>query len=452
MTSWDEIRGKIKNAYSEIESAYEKYVESSVNKVKERPVLNNAVKVALSVIPVIGPNLRDLYDNIGGAKKSEEDKAKQILEFLSKLEQQNKEQFDRIAEDLKTNSHLIIENRIAITALIYKSSSEILQEIRSLKDDTRVIREGMEQIDDLYHFKRDDSELIDYLNYMMVRAEHKVLFLQGSLKIMEYIKNREAVFVNTSEEWGKHDKKIREEYAKDIKYEETIIDSFIQSKDKILIVGAPFGVGKSSLIKRVAMDYASKYLRDRSEEEYAPLLVFLKEGINNVFRDTGDSLESLLENVISRGDRQRKILLLLDGLDEYTQDVKQLMDEVIRTKFGKYRKMKIIITTRLNAGFPEILGITEGKYLRLLPFTTDQVNLFFKNLGVNLDYYTALTLGLREEDITKPLLALMFSEVFREIESILNDIKETKTFLSNNLSKTLIYFSFMYRIFEGKTN
>jgi hypothetical protein len=97
-TSWDETKGKIKHAYDEIKSAYKEHVESSVDKVKKNPILNTAVKMALPAIPIIGLTLRELYDNIEGAAGiSEEDKAKQILEFLGKLEQQDKKQFDRIA-------------------------------------------------------------------------------------------------------------------------------------------------------------------------------------------------------------------------------------------------------------------------------------------------------------------------------------------------------------------
>jgi hypothetical protein len=123
MATWDEIKVQIKHAYDSIRSSYEKY-ESSVDKVRERPILNTAVKMALSNIPIIGPNLRDLYDKIGGRTKLEEDKTKQILEFLSKLEQQNKEGFDSVAQYLKTNSQVIIraidENIITITDLIPK--------------------------------------------------------------------------------------------------------------------------------------------------------------------------------------------------------------------------------------------------------------------------------------------------------------------------------------------
>jgi predicted nuclease with TOPRIM domain len=106
-TPWDEIRGKIKSAYNEIDSAYERHVVHAVDKVKERSLLNSAVKASLSAIPIIGPNLRDLYDNIGGGTKSEEDKAKEILEVLEKLERQDKEQFDRLKKELdKLNNFL----------------------------------------------------------------------------------------------------------------------------------------------------------------------------------------------------------------------------------------------------------------------------------------------------------------------------------------------------------
>ena len=54
-----------------------------------------------------------MCDNIGGGGTiSEEGKVKQIFELLGKLEEQNKEQFDRIALDLKINHHVIIDAMI----------------------------------------------------------------------------------------------------------------------------------------------------------------------------------------------------------------------------------------------------------------------------------------------------------------------------------------------------
>jgi tetratricopeptide (TPR) repeat protein len=151
MTSWDEIRGKIKRAHDEVESAYEKHVVSAVDKVKERPLLNTAVKISLSAIPIIGPNLRDLYDSIGGgAKKSEEDKTKEILNFLENLEQQNKQQFDRITEDLKSNSQAIIDainqNKIDLSALIKNSWKEIVDALHSLQKTADVTLDKVDAI------------------------------------------------------------------------------------------------------------------------------------------------------------------------------------------------------------------------------------------------------------------------------------------------------------------
>lgn len=149
MASWAEIKGEIKHTYNEIEIAYQKHVISAVDKVKERPLLNTVVKMTLPVIPIIGPGLKELYDDIGGGRKSEEDKVKQTDEFLGKLEPQNNEQFDRIAQHLKTNSHAtvnaIIENRISLTDLISKPLAEIREEVRSVKEDAKVIRGILEK-------------------------------------------------------------------------------------------------------------------------------------------------------------------------------------------------------------------------------------------------------------------------------------------------------------------
>jgi hypothetical protein len=38
MTSWDEIKGEIKDAYDKIDSAYKEHIVSAVDKVKERPL------------------------------------------------------------------------------------------------------------------------------------------------------------------------------------------------------------------------------------------------------------------------------------------------------------------------------------------------------------------------------------------------------------------------------
>ncbi|MFZ0325857.1 MAG: hypothetical protein WAL66_01010, partial [Nitrososphaeraceae archaeon] len=53
------------------------------------------------------------------------------------------------------------------------------------------------------------------------------------------------------------------------------------------------------------------------------------------------------------------------------------------------------------------LQITLSIALRLLPFTVPQVDEFFKSLQTDLTYETARNFKVNDEDIRKPLLALI---------------------------------------------
>ena len=66
----------------------------------------------------------------------------------------------------------------------------------------------------------------------------------------------------------------------------------------------------------------------------------------------------------------------------------------------------------------------EGKYVRLLPFTSDQINEFFDRYRVMVEdklltYKDTQTLDLPVEEMTKPLFAWIFSfvEVNEKIQS-----------------------------------
>ena len=79
----------------------------------------------------------DWYDNAGG---EEEDKAKQVLEFLKNI-QQSEEQFKRISEDLMMNLDAIISSNIEITQLVSKSSTEMLKQIYKVSQDVKEVKE-----------------------------------------------------------------------------------------------------------------------------------------------------------------------------------------------------------------------------------------------------------------------------------------------------------------------
>jgi hypothetical protein len=55
------------------------------------------------------------------------------------------------------------------------------------------------------------------------------------------------------------------------------------------------------------------------------------------------------------------------------------MNSHVRGRLTSYKNMiiKIIITTRLDASYPDILAIKHRTYVRLLPFTPEQVNQLF---------------------------------------------------------------------------
>ncbi|MGB8035436.1 MAG: hypothetical protein WCF03_16610, partial [Nitrososphaeraceae archaeon] len=145
MVSWSDAREKIKEAYNKIETAYNE-IETGAGKVKEHRILNTAVRIALPNIPIVVQYLLNWYDNAGG---EEEDKTKQILQFLKNLQLQSEEQFARISEDLKVNLDAIISSNIEITQLISKRSAEILDEVHKVRQDITLIRQDVKEVKEI---------------------------------------------------------------------------------------------------------------------------------------------------------------------------------------------------------------------------------------------------------------------------------------------------------------
>ena len=123
-----------------------------------------------------------------------------------------------------------------------------------------------------------------------------------------------------------------------------------------------------------------------------------------------------------------------------------MLMEKIENDFTKYRNLKVIITAKLQHDLPSKLPMVMGKgkeYLRLLPFTEQQVEEFFEHYNVNLKFKQISTIskGLSKE-ITNPLLAWMFSKIYPLIREDLEHIKSTEEQeLTNSMAKSLIYLS-----------
>jgi hypothetical protein len=119
MSAWGDTKNKLKGI---------------VDYIKKKPILDATAKAALSTIPIpfVGTFLQNLYEKVDG---TEEAKSKVVVETITQLLQLSEMQFDKISKDLKENQDIIIENRIAISDLISRSTAEILEEVRKNKAD-----------------------------------------------------------------------------------------------------------------------------------------------------------------------------------------------------------------------------------------------------------------------------------------------------------------------------
>jgi uncharacterized protein YjbI with pentapeptide repeats len=258
-----------------------------------------------------------------------------------------------------------------------------------------------------------------------------------------------------------------------------ILYNFLDKDKKwYLIIGASFGIGKSSMVRMIASEYATAYLNsDQDNASYKnntfiPILVFLKDGLDVVYYQ--DNLDYLLNEIICPDEpsQKRKILLMLDGLDEYPyqNDIANLMTRLKELR-NKYSNLKVIITTRLESGLPEELKIndSENEYIRLLPFTVNQVDNFFEKYITYSQYesffqkygqekitydFVQKELGFQSknnginEEITKPLFAWMLSLILVYPQINIDFKKEW----SNKMKKSLLYLFFIHHIIKGKYN
>ena len=182
---------------------------------------------------------------------------------------------------------------------------------------------------------------------------------------------------------------------------------------------------------------------------YIPIVVYLGEaGLEGVYED--EDIDQVLRGLTPSNSNEvsdLKILLIVDGLDEYKGKLSDLMT-LIKSLVKKYTFYKVILTTRPLSNLPnELLEIK--KYMRLLPFTKEQVNEFFGQTNKKLTYEGAIKSGLNEEELTKPLLAWMLSQIPAITEN-LGCIKLSEKLLTGNVTKSLIYLHFFHHIIGGK--
>ena len=170
--------------------------------------------------------------------------------------------------------------------------------------------------------------------------------------------------------------------------------------------------------------------------DYFPIHIPLKHGLNRV-DDIGNSLDVILSLL----NEKTKILFIFDALDELEiKNVGELTDK-ISTYLTKYQNSKAIVTTRPNQDFQSILKVEN--YVRLLRFTPDQVNEFFKKYGLTIDYKTISKSGLELDEICKPLFCWLLAIVHeRKLAIILPD--------QVTLNRVLLFSTIIHEVILGK--
>jgi uncharacterized protein YjbI with pentapeptide repeats len=297
----------------------------------------------------------------------------------------------------------------------------------------------------------------------------------------EYYISQNGVLVDYNKTWNLDDDKIPK-YLKSLQNKKSsnyaqnlgsiddirkIIDRFLKSNDNTsfyLIIGGSFGIGKTAMARMIASYYATDNLyRDYNNEgrtrrkvpKYIPIVADLKQGFNNVYHD--ESLKSLLQRIAPVNNSEemyKRILVILDGLDEYDGAKLNADNGDLQTYHREYPNMKFIIITNLKYGLLSRHQLNAGNYIRLLPFTKKQVNKFFKKYGTGLTYNYCQKLGLQQE-ITRPLFAWIISFVIAnsiQVHEIPNIMKELVKGWTVDMIKSFVYMLFFHYTLRGKNS
>jgi hypothetical protein len=294
----------------------------------------------------------------------------------------------------------------------------------------------------LYLIQTPKKQLNDYLNRIYKETSRSIEAPDFPLEHPPaYIDHRKGRLLLIKKDWNLEYPKLEIGAENNVMNAEEIVYDFLASEERTyLVIGAPFGVGKSSLVKKVTHDLVEK-VRNGNTDTYVPILISDTNTMNNYYN--GKSVEELIQNIVPSYDSHKKILIVFDGVDQYNEGSKALIARTRSEDFKKYDNRKIILTTRLNPEFPAEYEPTESEtYLRLLPFSVSQVNEYFRMLETDLTYQKAIDLGIGDEDIRKPFLPFILSSVYRHNQGDLLRLKD----LTSNESRAFIYLDFIHRL------
>jgi uncharacterized protein YjbI with pentapeptide repeats len=298
-----------------------------------------------------------------------------------------------------------------------------LEQLNEIIERNRMTDETPSQVPTEEQLQKE-LKLRNYLKYC-VSLIHRPNSLDSKSLNDLYIPNN-AILLK-ADTWNTRDEEISEKSGWDS-------ESFLKSEQRLVYVSAVYGIGKTSWSYELAADLATKNL-NKIFSDYFPIHIPLKHGLNRV-DDKGNTLDVILSLL----NEKTKILFIFDALDELeTRNVGELTDK-ISTYLTKYQNSKAIVTTRPNQDYRSHIG---DNYVRLLPFTPDQVNEFFRKYCLTIDYNTISTSGLESDEICKPLFCWLLA--------IVHDRKLAITLPDQvTLNRVLLFSTIIHEVILGK--
>ena len=281
---------------------------------------------------------------------------------------------DLLSQGIKTINHNHGYDLISVPVFLTEFNSNVVIKLEEEK------AKNDKDLENLLHKWKTHKDFGNLQLYL--KNARNVFFeknpIDGKSLSEYYIENK--TYKVDKQTWGYDEEKIE-------KKGEWSLDSFLKSNNSVEVIAAPFGIGKSSLAKKMSHDCAIKFVENPTDPKvYIPIFVPLKFALE-VTCNGNKSLENDLERIASYSSRKNEtnILVILDGLDELP-DNKPINNQTIYTTIQQgfiksFPNSKYLITTRLEADFPERLNITEY-YVRLFSFNDNQIKLFFKNYGL----------------------------------------------------------------------
>ena len=418
MLSLDEIKSKF---------------SSVIQKIEASPVGNALIKSGLKEIPFLGEFLIELHKNIN--EENKEKVINEILELLKQLNNDNLNAYNAICELIKMDKQSLLNDKLIIKKLMMNYnkledlSTRLLQDNSEIKTMLKILLKSSNNFETI-NFKESNFSLDEYINDL--KNFNRTTYGGEEKSLHEYYIRPKMVRVKQIN-WNLD----YFETGKEIIFD---FEDFFNSQDEhSAIIGASFGIGKTSLSRSTISDYAFKYKNQGSN--WIPILITLKHGIDRAYNQY--NLDDLLTLICKSSDKN--IFILLDGLDEYNGDLRDLINKIKDQQINHPKLKKVIATSRLEANTPLDLF---ARHIKLLPFSKLQVNQFSKNYLKNgkHNYESLKAKGLQTNEIVSPLFCWIIA--YSDLNNS-SEIEFNKSW-SGNLQKALLYISFIHNLLHGK--